>query len=41
MKELWEEIENMQKIIDMNTGKIDPPEDFPTFEQKATLLYET
>lgn len=34
MKELWEEIENMQKIIDMNTGKIDPPEDFQPLNKK-------
>ena len=38
MKELWKEIDRVQRIIDINTGKVEMPEDYQPLSQK-TIYY--
>lgn len=38
MKELWAEIDRVQRIIDINTGKVEMPEDYQPLSQK-TIYY--
>ena len=38
MQELWEEIDRIQRVIDINTGKVEMPEDYTPLSQK-TIYY--